>query len=91
MIEWYEKVINLILTTVAEMQQDPSAGGIAGGVDSFSVQKAVAEKLDAVEVRRGALELIDCLYERGIDFVIISAGWADVIEELLSQWGVDRK
>ena len=29
--------------------------------------------------------------DKGIDFVIISAGWADVIEELLTVWGVERK
>ncbi len=84
MIEWYTKVINHMLTHVKKIQD-------ASGPEAFTVKKAVANNKENSELRRGVIALIDLLWEKGIDFVIVSAGWADVIEELLECWGVERK
>lgn len=78
MIEWYEKVINLTLECAKDMPD-------------FSLQEWVNENKHKILIREGVKELIELCYAKDIPFVIISWGWADVIEVVLETFGIDKR
>lgn len=79
MIEWYGKGIENIITN-----------GKAIGAD-FAMEKVVKESLDKVYLRESMVELIELCFSKNIPFVIVSAGIGNVIEEVLTQKGIERK
>ncbi|CAD7924199.1 unnamed protein product [Amoebophrya sp. A120] len=79
MIEWYEKTID---ATVEIAEQINFREG--------DLPSIVQDNLDKVQIRPGMPELIKILKEKQIPLVIISAGYGNIIEEVLSQNGIAR-
>eukprot|EP00392_Amoebophrya_sp_AT5.2_P018424 g18957.t1 len=81
MIRWYEETIEDLIkyARTPEVQ-----------LRKKDLPEMVAEHLRAgrIQLREGMKELVELLFEKGVPFVIISAGFADVIREVLRQFGI---
>lgn len=103
MIEWYQKVMDSMVKFGAEINFDvnqmvrealdlPSDASNSGDNNSLGPHaKGKVGPNSKIEIRPGMIELINLCYSRGIPFVIVSAGFANIIEEVLTLHGVGRE